>query len=180
MKQATVSEMIQMIGSEVKGTTIVTVDIETDPRMRKTGNPFLSRGVVKRSTLNGMIGFDYSNGINRRAGKEGKEERQAKSRAWGVLTPDRLFVTHKGEFYLQLQVENVTKAPRFFDRDGIEIPKADIEPFLPKRASEGSTQADIENKLIVRDIKMSNVKSIRFKGEDYKLVADELEAETAW
>ena len=163
-----VLSMIQLIAEKVKGTTFVSCDIETDPRMRKTGNPYLHRGIVKRNTLTGVIGFDYQNGLDRRANKENKEQRQAKSRAWGTLTPDRLFVTHNGNFYLQLQVENSSE-PRFFDRDGIEIPKAELAPWLPKRTSESSSQADLDSKIIVRDIKMSNIKAMRFMGSKYEL-----------
>ncbi len=84
------SEFITFAQSTVRGNTFVTVESNTDARLRKTGCPFV--GVRKLTTMNGQIGFDYGENVNAMAEKEGKERRESKPRAWGELTSDRLFV----------------------------------------------------------------------------------------
>jgi len=176
--KVTIAQIVGLIRQNVKGTTIVTIETETDPRMRKTGNPYANKGVIKKQTLNGVMGFDYEAGVNRRAEKEGKEaDRTAQPRKWGVLMPDRLFVTHKGSYYLQLQCEGVSNR-RFELPDGTEVPESEIKSFIPDK-EESSIQSDIENKLIIRDVKMENVRSITFKGTKYEIVSETAEIEDA-
>jgi hypothetical protein len=164
------SAIINIIQNTVKGTTVVSVDTVTEPKMNKTGNPFYGR-VTKSCTMNGLIGFDYSNSVNNQANREGKEEREVKARAWGILTEDRLFVTHKDEYYLQVKVQSISDTPVFYC-DGEMIDKTVLEPFLVKHSGKSSTQADIDKEVIVRDIKMTNVKSIRFAGGEYDIIPD--------
>ena len=166
------SQAVQLIGENVKGATFITIDAETDPRMTKTGNPYKDAGIIKACTMNGSIGFDYPKSVNRLADKEGKDARQSKPRKWGVLTPDRLFVTHKGEFYLQMKVEHAS-TPVYRDKLGNVVEKAELEAFLPKR-KKSSTQADLDGEVVVRDVKMSNIRRMRFMGNEYEVVAHEV------
>jgi len=159
-----------MIQATVKGTTGISIDTVTEPKMRKTNNPYFGR-ITKHCTMNGMIGFDYENSVNNQASREGKKTRKAKPRAWGVLTADRIFVTHKDEYYLQVKVQSLSDTPVYFDGD-TEIDKEVIKPFLVESSGKSSTQADIEKEVIVRDVKMSNVKEMRFAGGEYKIIPD--------
>jgi len=174
-KIITQSEMVELIRDSVKGTTFVSIDISTDPRMNKGGtrgnarNPYVGK-VRKLNTLTGMIGFDYQSSVNRLASKEDKEDRQAKSRSWGTLTSDRLFVKHDGGIHsIQMKVES-SGDPRFIITEtGETIAKPALEPWLPKKRK-SSTQSDLEGEVVVRDVKIENVKSMRFKGETYTIV----------
>ena len=171
----TAKQFVAMIQEQVKGTSMVTVDQITVPDMRKTGNPYLT--VKKHATVNGVIGFDYDKGINRLADKEGKEDREAKPRRWGQLTPDRLFVTNKGNFYLQMKCESA-KNVRYVMPNGTEIPVEQIKPFLTEK-SKSSSQADLEGEVVVRDVNVNNIVAIRFKGNEYRLIHTPIiEAET--
>lgn len=166
----TVSEAINIIQRTVKGCTAISVDAATTPKMNKTGNPFFGR-ITKFCRMDGLIGFDYENSVNNQANREGKEEREAKPRTWGVLTDDRIFVTHKGEHYLQMKVQS-TDTPVYRDATGTIVDKAILSPFMPERSGPTSTQTDLEKEIIVRDVKMSNVKGMRFNGGEYEIVAD--------
>jgi hypothetical protein len=168
-KLVTVSQAVALIRDNTKGTTFVSIDTDTEPRMRKTGNPYHGK-VRKLNTMTGCVGFDYENSVNRLASKEGASEREAKSRKWGTLTSDRLFVEHKGNFYVQMKVES-SDTPRYIGNDGTEIDVELLRPFLQK-SGKSSTQSDLDGEVIVRDVKMVNVKSMRFKGQDYTIVLD--------
>lgn len=84
-------------------------------------------GLMKLANRNVQVGFDYEAGVNRQAGKEGLEaDRVAKPRKWGVVTKDRLFVEHEGEYYLRCRLNSCTGdgeegAPRYF-LHGKELP----------------------------------------------------------
>lgn len=165
--KVTTPEIVNIIQRTVKGTMAVSVDAVTEPDMRKTGNPYYGR-VMKHCTMNGLIGFDYENAVNNQAKREGLDaEREAHPRKWGELTPDRLFVTHKGAYYLQMKVQTASDPVYFMD--GKEIAVDILKPFMPvKKAS--STQAGLEKEIIVRDVKLENVKGMRFNGADYEIL----------
>ena len=170
----TSAEAINIINRNVKGTSTISIDLDSPMdgkgKMHKTGNPFFGLGVIKRVTLSGMIGFDYENSINRQAGREGKEEREAKSRAWGTLTENRLFVEHKGAYYLQMKVQS-SSSPVFLMPDGTEVESSAIRPFIPEK-SKSSSQADLDKEIIVRDVKMENITGMRFKYGDFTIVSE--------
>ena len=164
----TADEAVAIIQRTVKGTMAVSVDAVTSPKMNKTGNPFFGK-VKKFCRMDGLIGFDYSNSVNNQAEREGKEERDAKPRAWGILSDDRIFVTHKGRHYLQMKVQS-SSTPVYKDEQGNEIAKALLEPFMPPK-SVSSTQADLEKEVCVRDVTMDNLTGMRFNGGEYEIVA---------
>lgn len=164
----TTVEAVEIIRRTVKGCTAVSIDAETTPKMNKTGNPFFGR-VKKFCRMDGLIGFDYENAVNNQAGREGKDERDAKPRAWGTLTADRLFVEHKGKFYLQMKVQS-SSTPIYRDETGAEIDKAALAPYMPERTV-SSTQADLDKEIVVRDVSMENVKGMRFNGGEFEIVA---------
>lgn len=176
MNETTITdnEAINIINRNVKGTTAVSIDIKTSMdskgKMKKTDNPFVNKGLVKIVTLNGLIGFDYENSVNNQATRENKKHRETKSRAWGTLTENRLFVTHKDNFYLQVKVQNSSK-PVYQLPNGSEVPSEQIKPFLPKK-HKSSTQNDIKKEVIVRDIKMSNITGMRFNNGAYNIIPE--------
>ena len=173
-KIITQNQAVAMIRDNVKGTTFVSIDTSTDPDMPKTNNPFWDKAnktwnIRKLNTVTGAIGADYERAVNRIANKENKDDREAKPRAWGTLTADRLFVEHKGGFYLQVKVENGGKPTYVHADTGEAIDKETIKPFLKEKVK-SSTQADLDGEVIIRDFKMASIKSMRFMGESYTIV----------
>lgn len=173
-KTVSIQDVMGLIRAQVSGTSMVTVDLDSPMdgkgKMLKTGNPYVGKGIVKRETLNGTIGYIYSNAVNRIADKEGKETREAKLHPWGDMDEKHLFRIHRrtGKAYLSMQVKNVT-VHGFFDPDNNEIPAESIRPFIPKK-SKSSTQSDLDKEVIARDYGMENVRSIKAFGHTYQIV----------
>jgi hypothetical protein len=82
----------------VKGTTAATLTFETEPTMRKTGNPFVGR--VKRVTcVNTMLGTSYA----------AKANGQSKGLPWGKRIAGTPLVEHKGQTYVQVVDPNTMR-----------------------------------------------------------------------
>lgn len=185
--KVTLREVIGIIARTVKGTNAISIDAVTAPDMLKTGNPYWDKAkkqftLLKSCTMNGLIGFDYENAVNNQAGREGLEQaREAKPRAWGVLSADRIFVLHKGKTYLQMKVQSASD-PIYFDRvTGEVVDVLSLKPFMAEKKI-SSTQEGLEKEIIVRDITMENIIGLRFCGAEYEVVpetvTDEVNAET--
>lgn len=163
MKPITKTELIKRI-NEIKGTTIIAVDIVSEPKMRKTNNPYL--GTTKVTTLSGIIGYSYENSVNLQLEREGKEaDFKAQPRAWG--TYENNWIAHKGNYYLPIKVQG--SSDPVFVREGVEIKKEVLEPFLYD-SNKPHTQEGLEKEIVVRDIKIDSIRVIRMMGEEYMVV----------
>jgi len=162
---------VAILSDNVHGAEMVTVDLDSDMdgkgKMRKTGNPFVNQGIVKRETLNGVIAYDYGKSVNRLAAKEDKDEREAKRHPWGDMDAKQLFRVHRttGKAYLSMKVENVT-VHGFFRPDGTEVPADEIRPFIPQK-QRSSTQSDLEGEVIPRDYNLDNITAIRMRKAEF-------------
>lgn len=144
-----------------KGTSFITIVALTDPRMRKRGNPYIGR-VLKRSTVNGAIGWIYQNSVNRERARENLEpDFEAFPRKWGQRIKGTPFVEHKGKTYLELKVERAISTEYLLD--GQVVDKSVIEEWLPKRKPEGERQ-EVDRPIILRDYDLANIKAITFDG----------------
>ena len=159
-------KFIKTIDEQVKGTSFVTIYAETIPKIKKTGNPF--KTVYKRTKMTGVIGFDYGNSLNKQASKDGLGDREAKPRAWGTLSDNRIWVEHKGKKYLQMKVES-SSSPIYLDENRNEIPKEKIAPFLYER-NVTSSQQDLSKEIVVRDISVSNITSVVFNKNHWHVI----------
>lgn len=172
--QLTIEQAQNLLTRNVNNAEMATVDLDSDMdgkgKMRVTGNPFAGRGIVKRETLNGVLGYIYANAVNRIADKEGKEDREAKPHPWGDMDEKHLFRIHRktGKPYLSMKVQNVT-VHGFFDPQGNEIPADEIRKFIPEK-KKSSTQADLEGEVIARDYNMDNIRAIRMRGVEIEIV----------
>jgi hypothetical protein len=150
-----------------KGTTIVSFTAVVDPKLKKTGNPFDPGQVMKRSVVNGMVGWNYQNSVNNQRVREGNEEEfVAHPRKWGERIQGTPFVEHNDKTYLELKVES-TKDPVYLV-DGKEATDAQLETihrFLPTRS--GSSRQGTEKMVIIRDYNLATIKSIKTKGQEY-------------
>lgn len=154
--------------STTKGTTIVTIETETDPRMRKTNNPY-SGHIVKRSKVNGMIGWNYTNSVNNQRDREGnREEFVAKPRKWGQRIIGTPLVEHKESYYLELKVERAMGSTFVDVRTGNEVPKETLLEWLPKPST--SSRQDVEKEIILRDYKLDSIVKIRINKNEYQIV----------
>lgn len=166
-------DFVKLIRNTVKGTAAITVllksNLDAKGKMRTTDNPFAGMGLVKRESLNGIIGYSYANAVNRLASKEGKEDRQAKPHPWGDMDEQRLFRVNRktGDLYLTMKVQLQTLIG-FFAPDGTEFPASVIEPFLPV-SNKSSTQKDLDGEVIAKDFSLCNIREVKAFGNVYKL-----------
>ena len=160
-KESILSFFLNFAGHSLIGLTIL-----TDARLLKRGNPYGK--VLKKTRMLANIGFHYSNSLDNQAKREGKEiDFQVQPRRWGVRLPSCPLVEYQGNHYLEAKVEKTFEV-NYFLENGAPIEKELIEPFFPKRA-ESSTQKELDKKVILRDIKLESILSMRI-GEKNLLV----------
>ena len=166
MKALTTATLVELLAT-VKGATFATMIVETDARLKKTGNPF---GPVRKvSRVNVTLGFQYANAVNRQRTREGAEaDFEAAPRQWGVkVTP--MLVEHKGKTYLETKVER-SLGYVFLDANGRELSADQVAPFLPARS--GSNRQETEKEILVRDYALESIRSLSMGGEQYVMLQD--------
>ena len=152
-KQNILQALINYVGHSFVGLTML-----TDARAKKTGNPYGK--ILKKTKLTANIGFHYKNSLANQAKREGKDvEFDIQPRRWGVRMENTPLVQHKGKYYLECKVEDV-QSVEYFTEEGQALTKEQVEEFLPtKRHS--STQAPLDKKVILRDVAIENILSLR-------------------
>lgn len=157
------SDLVNLLKSR-KSAFFVTIEAETEPSMRKTGNPFL--GTKKKSVVNGLANFIYENSVNRQRKREGLEpDFEAEPRRWGTRLRGTPLVEHNGRYYLELKVEKTQNPTYWFD--GKEIKKEELEAFMSEH-SEGNQ--GVEKPVVLRDYKLENIRKVRMDGQEYEIV----------
>jgi hypothetical protein len=149
-----------------KGTTFASVDSVTDPRMNKTGNPFIGR-VLKHQTFQVCFGDDYEAGVQRKADKAGLDVIfEAQPLKWGSHYQNSKFVIeHKGQFYLQCRVLKSNTVEYRWATSGTPLTDAEVvelKRFIPDKAE--GTRQPAEDKVIYRTVKIENITEIRMWG----------------
>ncbi len=165
MKKITKAELITLVDSAT-GASFVSVDMESEAKMRKTGNPYV--GAIKEVTISGQINFDYANAVNNQLTRENNVTAgtfTAQERAWGEREGN--WITHNGNHYLTIKVQTSSEPTFIFN--GKPVDKAALAPFLTE-SKKPHTQAELDKEVIVRDVKLDSIKVIRAFGEEYKVV----------
>ena len=166
MKSIAKDELIKLIDG-ISGTTFVGIDMVSEARMRKTNNPYV--GAVKRTALSGQINYDYENAVNKQLQREGKGDIvpvfEAQPRKWGVRQGN--WIEHKGEHYLSLKV--LGNPSSVFEFEGKQINEELLKDYMVE-SHKPHTQAELDKEIVVRDIKLSNIRGIRILGEEYEVI----------
>ncbi len=174
MLQMKRSDFVELV-KNLKGALIVSLIAKTVPAMRKTGNPFFSKqGKVwhprchKIAYINAIINWKYANAVNNQRAREGNEDYfEPEPRKWGKRIKGTAWVEHKGRMYLEVKVQR-SLGHKYFDNAGQEIPREQVEPWLPKR-KEGARQ-EVDRPVILRDYALDSITQIKVNGEIYSLV----------
>lgn len=171
------NEFVHMLLS-LRGARPVSIIAETEPVMRKTGNPWYGN-VIKRTVANVFIGFDYSNSVNNARIRENKlTDFEPSLRAWGsrlvrqdgTLTP---LVEHRGKLYLETRFLS-NRAPEvyyFWRKPGEPLTSAEIDrikTFFPEKSSNAAHQG-LNEEVILRDYALENIKRMTLNGEIYEV-----------
>jgi len=132
-----------------KGNTFVQVKTKTKPRIKKSDEVKVSRGVVKYTSVNGIMGF-FSKPTDG-------------PRKWGkhitanVITHEK---NNEKRYYLQI-LSNRCDTVKYFDNDGNEYSNDGIKlikSLLPKRQS---------NDRLIRNYNLDNIIELRFNKVKY-------------
>jgi hypothetical protein len=140
----------------------VSVLTRTEPKLKKTGNPYADRGVVRITKRNGFVGGDYESIANNKREKDGGErDFEAGSLPWGTHL-DRYFIGHKDALYLKFfpiraAVEGIDE---WQTSDGQPVPFDAIAPFLPERK-------EADSGVPWRVITLRNIIEATLNGEEY-------------
>jgi hypothetical protein len=159
--KVTKAEAIGIINRNVSGTAAIALDL-TIPAQKI---------YKKRYSLNGIVGFDYRKAqkklqaatANHTQNDTGNTGNVSNTRAWGVLSPNRIFVTHKGKTYIQVKVQSKTQAIYIYKDEVVDPLDIALAAFGPENYTD---------RLVIRDINMDNITGMRFKGVSYEIVKD--------
>jgi len=160
----------------LRGAKFTTIVAETDPRMRKTGNPYV--GATKISRVNGVVNWIYQNAVNNQRCRENQpldhqgevEHFEPEPRKWGTrLRHDSghvaPLVEHKGKHYLELKVER--SLGHEYRLNGETLDPQAVAEFLPQR-KEGARQK-VDNPVVLRDYSIENICQITIDGIVYEI-----------
>jgi hypothetical protein len=168
------AEELREILMELRGAKAATIFAKTEPKMRKTDNPYIGR-VLKHSQVNGMVNWHYENSVNNQREREGHGEIfEALPRKWGtrIKRPDGTLtplVEHKGQWYLEVKVQQTIRHEYRFvgtERKLNRISMEELRKFLTERTGEGARQ-ELEKVVILRDYALENIYQLTLDGQEY-------------
>lgn len=183
------SKKLAEILMATKGSTFVHLDLVTNQKLKKTGNPYRDQTIKKHQSLTVLVNFIYGNSVNRRLEKMGQEPNfQVKDRPWGEhIQKDgkkTCIIEHKDSLYLEYQP--VSTQSKAFTLEGKPIEESKFSQFYSSRPSlEGMSKADAaslsDEELIdwaalnvkYRNVKLEGVKAATINGIKY-IVSNDL------
>lgn len=149
--------------------TFVGVHSLTEPKMRKTNNPFNGHKVQKLTIQTLQFGYSYENGVNNRL--NGGTTFVAEPLKWG-------------EWLIPNKVDNGTPANVTYLIDGriaTEEEEQVIKSFLvaPSSSARQAEVGLVEHQVKPRDFAFDNIIGLAVKGEMYNIVKEEVEVATS-
>jgi hypothetical protein len=141
---------------------------ETEPSMRKTGNPFL--GVKKLSNRTGLINANFVSSVRRKMVAAGMDpDEYVPGSTWqemvrdsnGKATPVSTDKKTGQKFYLRFFPH---KTKSIFVLDGKQIDKKDLKPFLT--VSKTADFKPIFNTIEIRNIKEMKVRKVNLRAKN--------------
>jgi len=158
--------------SQKRGATFIGFTAKTEPKMRKTGNPYFGR-VKKVAKVGGQVNFWYDEAVIRQLQKEGKDAsdffageswHEPVIRADGTLTP---FCKHKknGNLYLRFRSLSVSEV-KYVTDDGQEVAKEALDPFLYPASEYKNQGTDEPIRFLVYGL--DTIKELTVDGETHR------------
>jgi hypothetical protein len=144
--------------------------VEKDGKIEKVLNTKFF-GIEKISKMNVNFGGIYKNAVEKKMEKEGIEgDYTPAPLSWGQHYRDsRVIIEHKGNFYAQLRplrADFVSYRWAENKEDMTEEEIKEMKTFFPKK-KEGTRQPS-KDKVIIRTIKISNIREIRMNKTRYQ------------
>jgi len=136
--QTITSEELMKRFSEVKGSKILTVVMNTEVRLlkrnRDTKEPCPYQAVRKRTRATVMLGTNFQNGVNNARRREGKDDSfEAQKHSWADRTEKPTISVNKAgdQAYANFRVLEVHEVE--YTTDGNTIDKDEIAPYTSKK-----------------------------------------------
>jgi hypothetical protein len=159
------TELISLL-SEKLGALIVGLKIITSPEVKKGGPSDL----LKVSTGRIVVGASYQNAVR----MQGGDGFVSAPLPWGQWFVSKKIIEHKGELYLAHVRRNSPPMHSFYFSGGYIIPAEKVIPFLRKKG-ENKRQAEVgvtgKKQVAFKAIKFSSIKTIKYGGKTFELVA---------
>lgn len=155
--EQTTTAALSAVLQAIKGAKIMTIVTETDPKLKKRGNPF--EGVTKRTTMNVMANFNYRTALDKAlvAKGEAPSNREKKARTWGERVPNSPFIMHKGALYLEVKLNGRPSKVEYLV-DGEAIATDRVAQWIPVRK---------DAEVPMCDVQIANIKELRVNGVRY-------------
>ena len=180
--QGIMNEMEKLITKGLTGCTFARLKTVTTPKLnkknRKTGEPLTipASNIRKISEFSAGLGYDYKKSVENRLVKEGKDvsEYEAGETWHESYNGSKVIRKHKKTdelyFYVSLNANNKSEV-KFVDVvTGNEIPKTDLEDFLPPEHTPSNQGLSEGNEVIVRTLKLESLKGLSACGETYEVI----------
>ena len=168
MKTITHKQFVEMLLIR-KGANIIGLVTETEPKARKTGNPFKEIKKLVHRTV--VTGAKYKEAVL----KQGATSFDADPLPYGKFLVENKIILHEGELQLRTVRRNAPKPVKVqFVADGEEVAKEVVDKYLTKsKPSAKQERVGVTGKkqVKVRNYKLSNIKEIRMNGQVYKLAS---------
>lgn len=175
--RVTLSEL-SLILQRIDGSraTFANFVIETDAKLKKTGNPYNGESVRKVSKYNVQLNFNYTNAVNNQLEREGKEANFEAQENWHTKKYDSFngCVAMKMEgnqrqeylFFRKLDVQRIG----FMMNDKVATPEQSeiIKVFLPAKSAPKNQGTD--KPIEVQTVKLQNIKLLSLEGEFYEVI----------
>lgn len=164
---------------ELKKGSYMQVITCTEPKMRKTNNPYIGR--VEKITLYYGVrtGVDYANCINNAMQRVGIDDTQfiadaPRGMQWAAYPFILKSIKDESQLYLRISIDKSSKSVSYWNVDGrlaTDAEVAVIKNFLPAvSGSAKQAQAGLENEdqIQVRSIKFENIVYIKQGEREYR------------
>lgn len=171
-EEITKEELITKINElEKQGAKPVSITAVTIPGQKN--NEF--KPIYKVSRINGMIGANYENSVNRQREREEKPADFVRGSGWGThLSPSLVQGANGISLQIQPSLKKMGEHPSVYvgTQGGkfIVLSKEQYDPFIYKaKDGEGSTQQGVDRAVVLRRVRLDNIVGITISGTEYRI-----------
>lgn len=177
MKELSKEEFIELL----KNTEPCEIELitNTDPKLKKRGNPFVKNEVIKHTEGKFNFGNSFKERVEEKLDQKGliDTEYETGSLTWGKWVEGAInkVIEHKGEYYMRYYNSDEAPSVEYYI-DGIKATDEELETiksFLPsKKSSSKQEDAGLEKKEQVFPlvVNFNNIVRIKIGDEEYNIL----------
>jgi hypothetical protein len=165
------TNLATLLTDNINGATFITIDTETDVKLKGGKKNPLQGKVTKRVVGSNVMVFQnkkksgYESMVMRRLEKEGKDPSSftLKPRAWGHRLQGAPFVEHNGNYYVEVIFLHPGKTEYLVDGN---VTDPNAITGMPERKEE-AVQGGLNNKVVIRTYRVDNIRKITINKQTY-------------